>query len=77
MYGAIIIDVRSPQEFREGHIDGAICIPDYNIKKQIEKVIPDKNKTLLLYCSTGHRSKKVQKELIRQGYKNVSVLKFE
>ena len=31
--GAIIIDVRSPQEFREGHIDGAISIPEYEIKK--------------------------------------------
>ena len=35
--GATIVDVRSPQEYREGHIDGAICIPDYQIKKEISK----------------------------------------
>lgn len=69
--GAIIIDVRSPQEFREGHIDGAISIPDYQIKKEIERKIPNKNEIIIVYCSTGHRSQKSQKILERLGYKNV------
>ena len=62
--GAIIIDVRSPQEFREG-------IPDYQIKKEIERKIPNKNEIIIVYCSTGHRSQKSQKILERLGYKNV------
>ena len=69
--GAIIIDVRSPQEFREGHIDGAISIPDYQIKKEIERKIPNKNEIIIVYCSTGHRSQKSKKILERLGYKNV------
>ena len=69
--GAIVIDVRSPQEFREGHIDGAISIPEYDIKKEIEKIVLDKNKNIVVYCSSGGRSKKAQKILNKLGYQNV------
>lgn len=69
--GAIIIDVRSPQEYREGHMDGAICIPDYQIKKEIRKRVPNKEQLIVLYCSTGHRSQRVQQILEGLGYKNV------
>lgn len=68
---AIIIDVRSPQEYREGHVDGAISIPDYQIKKEIEKQIHNKEQLIVVYCSTGHRSQRVQKTLENMGYKNV------
>ena len=44
--GAIIIDVRSPQEYREGHVDGAISIPDYQMKREIRNRIPNKNPNL-------------------------------
>ena len=69
--GAIIIDVRSSQEFKEGHVDGAVSIPDYQIKKEIKKYVDDKNKILVLYCSTGHRSQRSQKILENMGYTNV------
>lgn len=69
--GAIIIDVRSPQEYKEGHIDGAICIPDYRIINQIEKIIKNKNELIVVYCQSGKRSEKVQKKLNLIGYKNV------
>lgn len=69
--GAVIIDVRSPQEYREGHIDSAISIPDYQIKKEIRKQIPNKNELIVVYCSTGHRSQKAQKFLEDIGYTNV------
>ena len=71
MQGAIVIDVRSPQEYREGHINGAICIPDYQIKKEINKYVNNKETVIILYCSTGHRSQKAQKILENMGYKNV------
>ena len=66
--GAVIIDVRSPQEYREGHIDGAISIPEYDIKKEVEKRIINKNKDIVVYCSSGGRSKKAQKQLKKLGY---------
>ena len=69
--GAIIVDVRSPQEFREGHIDGAISIPEYEMKKEAEKRLIDKNKNIVVYCSSGGRSKKAQKLLKKLGYDHV------
>lgn len=69
--GATIIDVRSPQEYREGHIDGAISIPDYQIRKEIGKKIPNKDELIVVYCSTGHRSQNCQKILENLGYINV------
>lgn len=69
--GAVIIDVRSPQEYREGHIDGAISIPEYDIKKEAEKRIINKNKDIVVYCSSGGRSKKAQKQLKKLGYNQV------
>ena len=69
--GAVLIDVRSPQEFREGHLDGAICIPDYQIKRNIQSYVKDKNQVIVLYCSTGHRSQTAQKTLENMGYTNV------
>ena len=69
--GATIIDVRSPQEYREGHVNGAISIPDYQIKKEIEKQVPNKDELIVVYCTTGHRSQRAQKILENMGYTNV------
>ena len=70
--GAIIIDVRSKQEFNEGHLDNAILLPYYEInKKKIFNMFKDLNKGMVLYCSTGSRSKKAQRKLNYWGYNNV------
>lgn len=69
--GATIIDVRSPQEYREGHVNGAISIPDYQIKKEIEKQVPNKDELIVVYCSTGHRSQRAQQILENMRYTNV------
>lgn len=69
--GTIIIDVRSPQEFKEEHIDGAINLPYYNVNKDAEKILKNKNEKIIVYCSTGQRSRKVQEKLNKLGYKNV------
>ena len=69
--GAILIDVRSPQEYNEGHINGAICIPEYDISRSAESVLKDKNETIIVYCSSGYRSKRAQERLKKMGYKNV------
>lgn len=69
--GAVIVDVRSEQEFKEGHIEGAISIPEYEIKKRAKKEIPDLGQTIVVYCGTGHRSKRTQKLLEKMGYSQV------
>ena len=70
----ILIDVRSPQEFNEGHLEGAINIPLYLLEKQIEK-LPSKQGIMLLYCASGHRSKQAKEKLESLGYENVYHLK--
>ena len=69
--GAIIIDVRSSQEFNEWHIEGAINIPEYEINCDIEKILDDKDKEIVLYCASGIRSKKAYQKLAKLDYKNI------
>ena len=69
--GAALIDVRSTQEFAEGHLDGAICIPEYNIQREIKSKVPDVEKTIVLYCDSGGRSRTAKEKLKKLGYKNV------
>lgn len=68
---AILIDVRTKQEYEEGHIEGAISLPRETIELTIEKEISDKEATIILYCQSGNRSKKVAQILINKGYQNV------
>ena len=69
--GGKVVDVRSEQEFNEWHIDYAINIPSYKIKKECEKKLKDKKQDIILYCNIGVRSKEVRNLLINYGYKNV------
>ena len=66
--GAILVDVRSPQEYEEGHMEGAILLPEYDIKKKAKMLLPNKNMNIIVYCSSGTRSKKAQEELRNMGY---------
>lgn len=67
----IIIDARTDEEFSEGHIEGAILIPEYEISKRAEKELPDKDALILVYCRSGRRSKIASEELVKLGYTNV------
>lgn len=69
--GAILVDVRSEQEYEEGHMEGAILLPEYDIKKKAVGLLPDKNMNIVVYCSSGSRSKKAQAELQNMGYTKV------
>lgn len=71
---AILLDVRSKQEYEEGHLDGSINIPLYEIDKELEK-LPDKKSMILIYCASGHRSKQAKEKLEKLGYENVYHLK--
>lgn len=69
--GAILIDVRSPQEYEEGHLEGAVLIPEYELLSRCREELKNKNAIYIVYCSSGTRSKKAQKELEELGYTNV------
>lgn len=69
--GAILLDVRSPQEFAEGHMENAISLPEYEIKGKADNILPNKSQLIIVYCSTGHRSEKAQKILEKLGYEKV------
>jgi rhodanese-related sulfurtransferase len=69
--GYVIIDARTQSEYDEGHIPGAILIPEYEIAERAEKELPDKNQLILVYCRSGRRSKIAAAELVKLGYTNV------
>ncbi len=62
--GAIVIDVRTNEEYNEGHIKGSINIP----VDEINTINYDKDETLIIYCATGIRSQNAINELINMGY---------
>ena len=67
----VIIDARTEEEFSEGHIEGAILIPEYEITERAEKEIPEKDTLILVYCRSGRRSKIASDALVQLGYTNV------
>ena len=69
--GYIIIDARTQEEYDQGHIPGAILIPEYEIADRAEKELHDKNQLILVYCRSGRRSKIAAEKLVKLGYTNV------
>ncbi len=67
----VIIDIRSPKEFRERHIKGAVCIPYERLFQQVPLL---RNRTLILYCDRGGLSLKAANELAEQGFDARSVV---
>lgn len=66
-----LVDVRTPEEYEEEHIEGALLIPDYEIENLAESKLPDKDEKILVYCRSGSRSKAAAKKLIDMGYTDV------
>lgn len=67
----IIIDARTEEEYNEGHIPGAILIPEHEIAERAERELPNKKQLILVYCRSGRRSKIAAEELVKLGYTNV------
>ena len=68
----VLLDVRTPQEFAESHIPGAICIPNEKITGEaMLPQLPEKDKLILVYCRSGNRSKQAAEKLVKAGYTNV------
>lgn len=69
--GYIILDVRNPDEFEQGHIPGAILIPYTEIAEKAPYTLMDKKQTILVYCRSGRRSKIASETLASMGYTDV------
>ena len=67
----IILDVRTEEEFAQGHIPNAILIPDYEIETKATSMLTDKNQLILVYCRSGRRSKNAAEKLVKLGYTNI------
>jgi rhodanese-related sulfurtransferase len=64
-----LLDVRTPQEYSQGRLAGSVLIPIGEFERRIREV--PKNKTIVVYCAVGSRSKPVAGFLAQQGYKDV------
>ena len=69
--GYIILDVRTPEEFADKHIPGAVNIPNETIAVEEIPELPDKDQLILVYCRSGNRSKQASEKLASLGYTNV------
>lgn len=69
--GAILLDVRSNQEYNEGHLQGAINIPDYELRNRVQREIPKKNQLVVIYCQHGGRSRNAYNMMKNMGYTNI------
>ena len=67
---AVLLDVRTPQEYREGHIPESINIPLQTIDK-VTSIAEDKDAALFVYCYSGARSRQATAMLQNMGYTNV------
>ena len=69
--GAVLLDVRTPQEYREVHIPGSQNIPLQAIDK-VRTVVENKDTPLYVYCYSGGRSRQAVQRLGQMGYRNVT-----
>lgn len=67
----ILLDVRRADEFAEGHIPGAVNLPNEKIGTEEIPSLPDKNQTIYIYCRSGNRSKQAADKLLKLGYTNL------
>lgn len=67
----LILDVRTEEEYNDGHIPNAICLPVETIGSEAPAQLPDKDQIILIYCRTGVRAERAAKALADLGYTNV------
>jgi phage shock protein E len=68
--GALVVDVRTPDEYRGGHLPDAVNIPLDQLRETLPRQVPDKSRVLLLHCLSGGRSGVAKHQLKGMGYTN-------
>lgn len=71
----VLLDVRTPEEFTKGHINGSINVPLDKLRNAVERTVADKNKKIYVYCFSGSRSAQAVAAMVQLGYKNVFDMK--
>lgn len=67
--GAMVVDVRTPEEFAQGHLDNAINIPLNTVETGFADIAKDRS--IVVYCRSGNRSGMAMESLVKQGFINV------
>src|SRR5207247_10130607 len=67
-----LLDVREREEYREGHLDGALSLPRGFLEMRVEEAVPDKSAPIIAYCAGGVRSLIAARTLKEMGYENVA-----
>ena len=67
----LILDVRRQDEYAAGHIPGAMCLPNEEIGETPPEALPDPDRTILVYCRSGNRSRQAAEKLAALGYTRV------
>lgn len=68
---AIVLDVRTPDEYEKKHLPNAVSLPLEELRNGNLKALPDKNQIILIYCWTGRRAQDAAQFLVDKGYRNV------
>src|SRR5918999_3478638 len=68
----ILLDVRESDEWRQGHLEGALPLPRGFLEIKVESAIPNKEALIIAYCAGGVRSLLAAKAMKEMGYQNVS-----
>ncbi len=69
--GALLIDVRSQQEFAQGHLKKAVNVPHTQIEKLVKAVGKDKDRKVVVYCKSGRRAEEAKAALKKHGYTHI------
>lgn len=72
--GAFLLDVRSPGEFAEGHLAGAVNVPVNELEATLASLPVDRNREIVVYCRSGMRSSRARAILLKAGYSKVEDL---
>ena len=70
----LILDVRSPGEYRTGHIPGAVNIPHTELRDRLSEVVSHQNKEIVVHCQTGPRAGVAQSILSQAGFTQIREL---
>jgi len=68
-----ILDVRTMQEYKQGHLRDATLIPVEHLEKNLDMIKQDKNKKILVYCASGNRSVHAARVLEKHGFKPINI----
>ncbi len=71
-----ILDVRTPQEYRQIHIDGTHLIPIQQLQARIKELVSKKHEDIFIYCATGNRSTVASRILADRGFKRIYNLRY-